>query len=551
MLAMGIVGQALAATPSTIHGIVTEKSTGKPIRGAMITARKGVELTARFSLVDGHYDMVLPAGTYTVEVKAYGYTTKSMERFVVPAHSNADFSLTAHFTINQLSSAEIEQLLPQNAETRLIESDCIRCHGLSNPARGGNMSAATWATFLQKMTDKRNWANPFSSTGPKGTTVPIVGYDDRMNALTSTLEAYFGPGSDYFSPTSELPKKEQIQHPEASDSVLSATIHEFDTPTRNVGAHSILVDDAGNAWFSEIEAAGNKIGKFNWQTKTITEYALPMAGARPRTGVIGKDGLIWVPLSARGVHGKLVSLDSRTGKFASYDFPGSNVQPYTAAVDPDGNIWLSGTALLKFDIKTHQFQAYKLPIPTGTNYSETSWQSWHNLPGKPPLPIDPTISDVKVDSQGMVWCSIQSIGWLIRLDPKNGDAKTFVPPATTSIKGIDIDGDDNIWFAEYWGSFLGKYDQHKGVFDTYKPPTPFAMPYGVSVNRMTGDVWYSDLNGNFVSRFSPTTEKFDEVPFPTPQASPRFIGIDPKSGRVWFTEAMQDKVGYVEMGSRE
>ncbi len=148
----------------------------------------------------------------------------------------------------------------------------------------------------------------------------------------------------------------------------------------------------------------------------------------------------------------------------------------------------------------------------------------------------------------MVWCSIQSIGWLVRLDPKTGDAKTFDPPGTTSIKGIDIDGDDNIWFAEYWGSFIGKYDQHKGSFDTYTPPTPFAMPYGVTVNRKTGDVWYSDLNGNFVSKFSPATGKFDEFPFPTPQASPRFIGVDAKNGRVWFTEAMQDKVGYVEMG---
>ncbi len=380
MFGMSVVGHASGAVPPAIHGTVTDKATGKPIRGAMITARKGAGLTARFSQVDGKYDMVLPAGTYTVEIKAYGYASKSVERLVIPAQGNADFSLMARFTISQLSSAEIEQLLPQNAETRLIESDCIRCHGLSNPARSGNMSASTWTTFLQKMGGKRNWANPFATGDVKGTTAPIADYDDRMNALTSALKTYFGPGSDYFSPTSDLPKKEQIQHPEASDAVLAATIHEFDTPTPNVGAHSILVDDAGNAWFSEIEASGNKIGKFNWQTKAITEYALPMAAARPRTGVIGKDGLIWVPLSARGVHAKLVSLDPHMGKFVSYDFPGNNVQPYTAAVDQDGNIWLSGTSLLKFDVKTHQFQAYKLPIPTGTSYSETTWQSWHDLP---------------------------------------------------------------------------------------------------------------------------------------------------------------------------
>ena len=80
---------------------------------------------------------------------------------------------------------------------------------------------------------------------------------------------------------------------------------------------------------------------------------------------------------------------------------------FATAIDPDGNIWMSGTGLLKFDVQTHQFKQYKLPIPTGTEYSENTWQGWHNLPGKPHLPIDQTIYDVKSDSKGMIWaCSV-------------------------------------------------------------------------------------------------------------------------------------------------
>ena len=126
-------------------------------------------------------------------------------------------------------------------------------------------------------------------------------------------------------------------------------------------------------------------------------------------------------------------------------------------------------------------------------------------------------------------------------------AKVFTPPGTVSIKGIEIDQDDNIWFAEFWGSFIGKYDQKADKFTTYTPPTPFAMPYGITADKKTGRIWFADLNGNHITRLDPKTGKFDEVPFPTQQASARFPGIDPASGRVWFTEAMADKIGYVEL----
>jgi virginiamycin B lyase len=457
--------------------------------------------------------------------------------------------LTPNFRIDQLSGAEVEQLLPDNKQTRLIESECIRCHALTNPAKSAGMTASAWQLFLPRMTLKRHWDNPYSGGKFMGSGTPPTDYDDRLSDLSEGLEKYFGPNSLYFSPNSEPPKLDQIKHPPLTEAALKATVHEFDIPTRDVGAHSIMTDSEGNAWFSEIQESGNKIGEFIWRTQTFKEYPLPLPDLRPHTGVIGKDGLVWYPLTAHGIHEKLISLDPRTGKMVMYDFPGNPTIPHTTTLDHDGNIWMSGTGLLKFDVKTHKFAQYQLPIPTGTDYSENVWQSWHNLPGKPALPIDPTIYDVKVDSKGMVWCSIESVGILIRLDPKTGHTKTFVPPDTTSIKGIAIDGDDNIWFAEFWGSYLGKYDQKADKFTIYRPPTPFAMPYGITIDTKNGYVWIADLNGNHMSRLDPKTGNFDEIPFPTAQASARFPGWDPTSGRVWFTEALADKIGYVELDS--
>jgi streptogramin lyase len=76
-----------------------------------------------------------------------------------------------------------------------------------------------------------------------------------------------------------------------------------------------------------------------------------------------------------------------------------------------------------------------------------------------------------------------------------------------SIKGIEIDKDDNVWFADFWGGVIGKLDQKTEIFNTYKPPTPFETPYGLTADKRTGCIWYAGLNGNFITRFNPKKRK--------------------------------------------
>jgi virginiamycin B lyase len=535
---------ALATTPETrIYGVVTDTS-GKPIRGAMIGATRNKELTARFSQADGKYELKLPAGTYAVQVKAFGYLIRSVTASASKSGAT-NFQLTPGLRMDQLTGADVEQLLPVNPEVHLIAAECIRCHSMTHMARGGSMPAETWKKFLPRMTDGRHWDDPYSGGEFKGSGTPPVDQKQRLDVLGHSLEKYFGPDSPYFSPNAEPPKLIDFKHVPPSDLVLHSTMHEFDIPTKDVGAHSIMTDKDGNAWFSEIQAYGNKIGKFDRKSKTFTEYSLPIADSRPHTGAFCPNGILWMPLTAQTIHAKLLSLDPRNGEMHTYDFPGNPARPHAIACDQEGNIWTSGTGFLFFDTHTHQFKEIKLPIPSGTDYPDITWMQWHNLPGER-LPVDKTIYDVKIDSKGMVWTSIETIGWLFRYNPKTGDIKSFVPPNTVSIKSIEIDSDDNVWFAEFWGSFIGKYDQKTDKFTEYTPPTPFAMIYGLTADKKNGYIWGTDLNGNHMTRLDPRTGQFDEVPFWTPQASARFPGWDPLTGRVWFTEALADKIGYVE-----
>src|SRR5580704_8634423 len=65
----------LNAATSAIKGVVTDSS-GKPIRGAIVSAKSGIKTVSRFSQKDGKYEISVPAGTYDVSVEAYGFALK-------------------------------------------------------------------------------------------------------------------------------------------------------------------------------------------------------------------------------------------------------------------------------------------------------------------------------------------------------------------------------------------------------------------------------------------------------------------------------------------
>jgi virginiamycin B lyase len=304
--------------------------------------------------------------------------------------------------------------------------------------------------------------------------------------------------------------------------------------------HSILIDRHGDAWFSERGLRANKIARFEVGPEKFDEYPAP----HPHTGVVGKDGLVWMTLTNGP---DLASVDPETGKITTYNIPDRKLGTHTAALDAEGNIWCSGNSVWKFDVKRKQFKEYRVPLPA--TYPENSVETWDHVPGQPPAPLDGNAEfyDVKVDSKGKVWASVFALGELVRIDPGTGQTKEYHAPDSPSIRGIDVDAQDNVWFADYNGNSLGKLDPRTETFSLYHPPTRYAMPYGITADKKTGNIWFADLNGNHITRFNPTKSEFAEFPVPSNNAAPRFIGLDGK-GRVWFTEWMNGKIGVVDPG---
>jgi virginiamycin B lyase len=523
------LGSTLAAADAVIRGVVTDAA-GKPVRGAIIKATAGSLSISGYSQNDGRYEISVPPGTYDVSVDAYGFGPKRVSKDASQG-GETNFSLSPKLDVSRLSGADIDGLLPDNPQTRMIRSTCISCHNFDTIVKRRGSDSAQWQEFLPNMTGDRQMFQPDFSP-------------EQLAALGAALEKYFGPSAPYFGSDSNTPTAEQIKHANLSDAALKATYREYKVPTSGAWIHSVTVDASRNiAWFAEYDYLSNKVGRFDIATQKFTEYPVPTPRSVPHTPIVGKDGRLWMALDARNVPAKVVSVDPSSGALKEYKWPEKEAGTHTVAVAPDGNLWFSSMSspdeFLGFDIETEKFKAFKHKLPD--KYPDDSTGAWQQYAGKP----NGRTYAVAVDSKGYVWFTETMLGTIARLDPKTGETTEFKPPQTPDMDGIIADTQDNIWFSDFTGNKLGKFDPKSKKFTMYQPPTAKARPYGLIQDAKTGYIWYADFSGNNITRFDPKTEQFVEYPIPTRGAYPRFVGLDSK-GRIWFGEWWNNKLGMLD-----
>ena len=526
----------LSAWAVVIKGVVTDTS-GRPVRGAVISAKQGIKTISRFSQKDGSYEIAVAAGIYEVTVDAYGFAVKRASVDATKA-GETDFRLSpANLSLGRLTGSELESLLPDTPETRMLRSHCIECHSLPTVVHRRGESAAEWKEFLPHMANGAT-EEPFANATPQ-----------ELDAISAALDKDFGPSSPYFNMDADASElMAHVKHVEPSDEALRATLIQYDVPTKISRPHSIEIDLKTNvAWFGEESYFGNKAARFNMETEKFQEYPLLTEKARPHTGAVASDGRYWVALAHTNDPAKLASVDPETGEVKQYYWPEKKAAAHTLTLDHSGNVWFSGGTsgdLWSFDVKKQQFASHPYPVPAA--YPKNTMQDWGENPGESHTPQGRSY-DVTVDNEGMVWFSEIALGTLVKLNPTTGETKDIHPDGTVSIRGIIVDPNDNLWFGDFLGHRFGKLNVKTGTVKFYKPPTPNATVYGVTYNQADGTIWFADMSGNNITRFDSKTETFTEYPIPQrPDRSyARFIGADVK-GRVWFTEYFGDRIGFVD-----
>ena len=273
-------------------------------------------------------------------------------------------------------------------------------------------------------------------------------------------------------------------------------------------------DKNGNLW---MEMAGG-LSRLNPDTGEIKTWRLSeFNDAFIHEILPTDDGSVWLTLERQG---GLARFDTRAEKFEVFidqkmiddynvakpvqkdpndPFPnlpdprgpqGGGARSHTAAVDHDGNIWVSGRPLKKLDAKTGRFTFYNQEAPD--------------------------CYGIAVDHKGNVWFAQfnardhQNIGVV---DAKTKKITLYTPPAGVSPRRLKVDSKGMVWIGDYFGGSLTRFDPTTQEFKVFKLPGPMPTPYGMEVD-LDDNVWYASMYTDVMGKLDPKTGKVTEYPSP-------------------------------------
>jgi virginiamycin B lyase len=261
------------------------------------------------------------------------------------------------------------------------------------------------------------------------------------------------------------------------------------------------------------------------------------------------DGSVWLTLEAQG---GLARFDPGTEKFEvfidqeannKYDlakpvqkdpndpFPNlpiptgtqsGGARSHTAVADHEGNIWVSGRPLKRLDPRTGKYTYFAAEVPDSYG--------------------------IAFDRAGNVWFAQfnsrdhQDIGMV---DVKTNKITKFKPPEGVTPRRLKIDSKGMVWIGDYFGGSLTRFNPQNGEFKVFKLPGPMPTPYGLEVDH-DDNVWYASMYTDVMGKLDPNTAVVTEYPSPYGERGTRDMVADAK-GRIWYGAQPYFKAGYVRV----
>ena len=262
---------------------------------------------------------------------------------------------------------------------------------------------------------------------------------------------------------------------------------------------------------------GDKIARFDTQTRTFNEWDLPQ-GAHPHGLLVDKSGMVWYTGNGNGTIGKL---DPATGKVTEYKAP-SGGDPHTLVIDDNGIIWFteqSGNRIGRLDSQTGAIKEY--------------WTSDHPY-------------GIALDKAGNVWFCQISGGKLGKLDPKTGKIKEIVLDAGSQPRRMALAPDGALWVTLYGAGKLIRVDTaaDKVVKEYALPAGNDGGPYAVTVDS-AGMVWVNEINTDTVVRMDPQSGAMRVIPLPSKNVGIRKMIVDAQ-GKLWYMGSHNGRLGVIE-----
>jgi virginiamycin B lyase len=485
---MAIALLIAAVRPQAIHAQTLTGSVSSPAEGAMegvlVSAQKtGSPITVTVvSDEHGRFrfpDGGLSPGHYALRIRAVGYDLddpQAVEVGTAPADVAIRLRPTADLAA-QLTNTEWLTSMPGTPQQKRPLIECMSCHTLERIVRS-TYSAEAFVPVLARMAQ---YANNTTPARVQARVAKRVVRDDLVRKVAdylATVNLSSGPIWPYELQTLPRPKGR------ATHVVMT----EYDLPRRSIAPHDVRTDAQGNVWYSNF--VENFLGELDPRNGAHKEYPIPVLKPAFPMGAL-------------------------------------DLEP-----DADGNLWLAmmfQTGLAKFDIKSKTFQLFPMPADLDNDAAQQSM-------------VMPRAANV----DGKVWTNEVAKQSIMRLDLKTGKYE-LIDPYKLLPKGYQhgpygmaADAQNNLYFMDFGGAFIGRVDAKTGESTLFPTPTPNSWPRrGMLDDR--GRLWFAEFAANQLGLFDTKSESFKEWTAPTPYTYPYDAFMD-KNGDLWSGGMASDRV---------
>jgi streptogramin lyase len=477
---------AVAQNAVALTGVVTSAEEGA-MEGVLVNAKKGTITITVVSDAQGRYSFPaskLAPGQYALSIRAIGYdldNSKTVE--VGPRTTTHDLALKKTEDLAaQMSNGEWLHSIPGTDQQKGLLLSCVGCHTLERFMRSPHDAETLVNTTLPRMQGYVNQSIPQNPQLRRGARLMEERGDQRVQIYRKLAE---------YLATINLNNKstwnfELKRLPRPTGRATRVIYTEYDLPRDTISPHDVVLDKDGIAWYSSF--GEQFVGRLDPKTGAVKEYAMP-------------------------VH--------------KPDFPKGSLG---LRADRAGNWWLGNmyqAAIVKFDPKTEQFQAWPMPPEYNIDASQVNM-------------VRPESSHV----DGKVWSQNNGFAAVHRLDLASGKIETFEPFKTSKIPhniyDVIPDSRNNVYFTDFRNFHIGRIDAKTGEVKLYPALTPRSAPRRGYMDEQDR-LWFGMYRADRVGLFNTRTETFKEWLMPTKWASPYDVVLD-RNEELWTGSMITDQV---------
>ena len=523
LCAVNLYGQHEAGI--ALAGTVRSAEDGA-MEGVLVGAKRAGSTITTTVVTDasGHYRFPrnrLPAGTYTLGVRAVGYELAEPAAAEVAPNAAATVDLNLRKTKDlalQLTNAEWLMSMPGTDEQKGTLLNCVNCHTLQFIAFS-NHDTDQFVKVIERMGTYANGAFPPHPQKRQAERLLELHGEARERAqrqqagFLSTIN--LSSGASWRYPLRTLPRP--------SGRGTRVIITEYDLPRPTIEPHDVIVDSQGMVWYSNF--GEENIGKLDPRTGKVTEYPMPELKHGSPVGALSMrfdaDENLWLGMMFQG---GIAKFDRKTEKFQTWSVPAefnkamtqiNMASPERSAVD--GKVWTqnNGFAIIhRLDLASGAFETFQ-------PFRDAKLGETHN------------IYDVIPDSHNNVYFTDFSREHIGRVDAKSGAIKLYATPTPHSApRRGQMDAQDRLWFGEYRGNRIGLFDTKTEQFREWEAPSPWSAPYDVELDK-NGEAWTGSMANDRVLRLDPKTGQMTEYLLPR-STNIRRVFVDNSTSPVTF-----------------